>query len=147
MLFLDEPTTGLDAEGRQETWELVRELRETGTTVVLTTHYLEEAEGLADRLAILHAGRIAVSGTPAEVTASQPSRISFELPAGYFPGDLPPLASLGITGHEMDGPDTPAATLNSSGPPPGSSCGPSGRGSSCGGSTCGRGRWRRRSCG
>ncbi|MGP4048715.1 ABC transporter ATP-binding protein [Streptomyces sp. 2A115] len=103
VLFLDEPTTGLDAEGRQETWELVRELRETGTTVLLTTHYLEEAEGLADRLAILHAGRIAVSGTPAEVTASQPSRISFELPDGYFPGDLPPLASLGITGHEMDG--------------------------------------------
>ncbi|MFD3377111.1 MULTISPECIES: ABC transporter ATP-binding protein [unclassified Streptomyces] len=103
VLFLDEPTTGLDAEGRQETWELVRELRETGTTVVLTTHYLEEAEGLADRLAILHAGHIAVTGTPAEVTASQPSRISFELPAGYFPGDLPPLASLGITGHEMEG--------------------------------------------
>ncbi|MCX5605716.1 ABC transporter ATP-binding protein [Streptomyces phaeochromogenes] len=103
VLFLDEPTTGLDAEGRQETWELVRELRETGTTVVLTTHYLEEAEELADRLAILHAGRIAVTGTPAEVTASQPSRISFELPAGYFPGDLPPLASLGITGHEMEG--------------------------------------------
>ncbi|MEV2195107.1 ABC transporter ATP-binding protein [Streptomyces phaeochromogenes] len=103
VLFLDEPTTGLDAEGRQETWELVRELRETGTTVVLTTHYLEEAEELADRLAILHAGRIAVTGTPAEVTASQPSRISFELPAGYFPGDLPPLASLGITDHEMEG--------------------------------------------
>ena len=103
VLFLDEPTTGLDAEGRQETWELVRELRETGTTVVLTTHYLEEAEGLADRLAILHAGRIAVTGTPAEVTASQPSRISFELPAGYFPGDLPPLASLGITDHELEG--------------------------------------------
>ncbi|MEU5340342.1 MULTISPECIES: ABC transporter ATP-binding protein [unclassified Streptomyces] len=103
VLFLDEPTTGLDAEGRQETWELVRELRETGTTVVLTTHYLEEAEDLADRLAILHAGRIAVTGTPAEVTASQPSRISFELPAGYFPGDLPPLASLGITDHELEG--------------------------------------------
>ncbi|MGX1914290.1 ABC transporter ATP-binding protein [Streptomyces phaeochromogenes] len=103
VLFLDEPTTGLDAEGRQETWELVRELRESGTTVVLTTHYLEEAEGLADRLAILHAGRIAVTGTPTEVTASQPSRISFELPAGYFPGDLPPLASLGVTDHEMEG--------------------------------------------
>ncbi|MEV0224596.1 ABC transporter ATP-binding protein [Streptomyces sp. NPDC050704] len=103
VLFLDEPTTGLDAEGRQETWALVRELRDTGTTVLLTTHYLEEAEGLADRLAILHAGRIAVSGTPAEVTASQPSRISFELPDGYFLGDLPPLASLGVTGHETDG--------------------------------------------
>jgi ABC-2 type transport system ATP-binding protein len=103
VLFLDEPTTGLDAEGRQETWELVRELRAAGTTVLLTTHYLEEAEGLADRLAILHAGRIAVSGTPAEVTASQPSRISFELPEGFFLGDLPPLPELGVTGHEIEG--------------------------------------------
>lgn len=103
VLFLDEPTTGLDAEGRQATWELVRELRDQGTTVLLTTHYLEEAEDLADRLAILHEGRIAVTGTPAEVTASQPSRISFELPEGYFPGDLPPLAELGVTNHETVG--------------------------------------------
>ncbi|MFE7841813.1 ABC transporter ATP-binding protein [Streptomyces sp. NPDC057474] len=100
VLFLDEPTTGLDAEGRQDTWQLVRELRDGGTTVLLTTHYLEEAEGLADRLAILHEGSVAATGTPAEVTASQPSRISFELPAGYFLGDLPPLGELGVTGHE-----------------------------------------------
>ncbi|MFE1856996.1 ABC transporter ATP-binding protein [Streptomyces anandii] len=103
VLFLDEPTTGLDAEGRRETWELVRALSEGGTTVLLTTHYLEEAEGLADRLAILHEGRIAAAGTPAEVTAAQPSRISFELPDGYFLGDLPPLAALGVCGHEADG--------------------------------------------
>ncbi|MFB7334987.1 ABC transporter ATP-binding protein [Streptomyces adustus] len=103
VLFLDEPTTGLDAEGRRDTWELVRALRDSGTTVLLTTHYLEEAEGLADRLAILHEGRIAASGTPAEVTADRPSRISFELPAGYFPGDLPPLAELGVCGHEVAG--------------------------------------------
>ncbi|MFD5627477.1 ABC transporter ATP-binding protein [Streptomyces sp. NPDC127072] len=103
VLFLDEPTTGLDAEGRRSTWELVRELRDGGTTVLLTTHYLEEAEQLADRLAILHEGGIAATGTPAQVTASQPSRISFELPDGYFLGDLPPLAPLGVTGHETDG--------------------------------------------
>ncbi|EYT79866.1 multidrug ABC transporter ATPase [Streptomyces sp. Tu 6176] len=103
VLFLDEPTTGLDAEGRRDTWDLVRSLRDAGTTVLLTTHYLEEAEDLADRLAILHEGRIAVSGTPAEVTAAQPSRISFELPAGYFPGDLPPLAALGVCGHDVQG--------------------------------------------
>ncbi|MYR58043.1 ATP-binding cassette domain-containing protein [Streptomyces sp. SID625] len=103
VLFLDEPTTGLDAEGRRNTWDLVRALCDAGTTVLLTTHYLEEAEGLADRLAILHEGRIAVSGTPAEVTAAQPSRISFELPAGYFPGDLPPLAALGVCGHDVRG--------------------------------------------
>ncbi|MGX1475802.1 UNVERIFIED_CONTAM: ABC-2 type transport system ATP-binding protein [Streptomyces canus] len=103
VLFLDEPTTGLDAEGRRDTWELVRALRDRGTTVLLTTHYLEEAEDLADRLAILHEGRIAATGTPAEVTAAQPARISFELPEGYFVGDLPPLGELGVCGHEIDG--------------------------------------------
>ncbi|MER7569179.1 ABC transporter ATP-binding protein [Streptomyces sp. NPDC097941] len=103
VLFLDEPTTGLDAEGRRDTWELVRALRDRGTTVLLTTHYLEEAEDLAGRLAILHEGRIAATGTPAEVTAAQPARISFELPDGYFVGDLPPLAELGVCGHEVDG--------------------------------------------
>ncbi|MFI5684735.1 ABC transporter ATP-binding protein [Streptomyces sp. NPDC051636] len=103
VLFLDEPTTGLDVQGRRDTWELVRTLRDTGMTVLLTTHYLEEAEGLADRLAILHEGRIAAAGTPAEVTAGRPSRISFDLAEGYFLGDLPPLAELGVCGHEADG--------------------------------------------
>ncbi|MET8831820.1 ABC transporter ATP-binding protein [Streptomyces sp. NPDC004610] len=103
VLYLDEPTTGLDAEGRRDTWELVASLRDTGTTVLLTTHYLEEAESLADRLAIMHKGQIAATGTPDEVTAAQPSRISFELPDGYFLGDLPPLAELGVSGHEMHG--------------------------------------------
>ncbi|WP_328554661.1 MULTISPECIES: ABC transporter ATP-binding protein [unclassified Streptomyces] len=103
ILFLDEPTTGLDVEGRRNTWELVRALRDGGTTVLLTTHYLEEAEVLADRLAILHEGRIAALGTPAEVTASQPSHVSFELPDGFFPGDLPPLPEIGVSSHETAG--------------------------------------------
>ncbi|MFF9647864.1 ATP-binding cassette domain-containing protein [Streptomyces sp. NPDC014622] len=89
VLFLDEPTTGLDAEGRRETWELVRELRDGGTTVLLTTHYLEEAESLADRLAIMHRGRIVTAGTPAEVTASRPARIRFELPEDVQAARLP----------------------------------------------------------
>ncbi|MEV7200117.1 ABC transporter ATP-binding protein [Streptomyces griseoluteus] len=99
VLFLDEPTTGLDAEGRRATWELVRSRRDAGTTVLLTTHYLEEAEELADRLAILHEGRVAA----AEVTAGCPVGISFRLPTGYFPGDLPPLAELGVCAHEITG--------------------------------------------
>ncbi|MFD9908806.1 ABC transporter ATP-binding protein [Streptomyces sp. NPDC059063] len=103
VLFLDEPTTGLDVEGRRETWELVRALRDNGTTVLLTTHYLEEAEQLADRLAILHEGRIAAAGRVADVVAAQPSHISFELPDGYHLGDLPPLPELGVTGHELTG--------------------------------------------
>ncbi|MER6916812.1 ABC transporter ATP-binding protein [Streptomyces sp. NPDC000594] len=89
VLFLDEPTTGLDAEGRRDTWDLVRALRDTGTTVLLTTHYLEEAEALADRLAIMHRGRIVTGGTPAEVTAERPARIRFELPEGVAPARLP----------------------------------------------------------
>ncbi|MFI5771838.1 ABC transporter ATP-binding protein [Streptomyces sp. NPDC051658] len=89
VLFLDEPTTGLDAEGRRDTWELVRELRDGGTTVLLTTHYLEEAETLADRLAIMHRGRIVAAGTTAEVTAARPARIRFELPEGVPAAWLP----------------------------------------------------------
>ncbi|WDG30243.1 ABC transporter ATP-binding protein [Streptomyces sp. CA-278952] len=89
VLFLDEPTTGLDAEGRQETWELVRALRDNGTTVLLTTHYLEEAEALADRLAIMHQGRIVTTGTIAEVTAQQPARIRFVLPEAVPAARLP----------------------------------------------------------
>ncbi|WP_330452939.1 MULTISPECIES: ABC transporter ATP-binding protein [unclassified Streptomyces] len=89
VLFLDEPTTGLDAEGRRDTWALVRRLQEDGTTVLLTTHYLEEAEALADRLAIMHRGRIVTAGTTAEVTAARPARIRFELPAGIPAARLP----------------------------------------------------------
>ncbi|WLQ35165.1 ABC transporter ATP-binding protein [Streptomyces castrisilvae] len=89
VLFLDEPTTGLDAEGRRDTWELVRRLQEDGITVLLTTHYLEEAEALADRLAIMHRGRIVTAGTTAEVTAARPARIRFELPHGIPAARLP----------------------------------------------------------
>jgi ABC-2 type transport system ATP-binding protein len=83
VVFLDEPTTGLDPESRRRTWLLIRDLLGSGTTVVLTTHYLEEAEELADRLAIMHQGRIVRTGTPAEVAASQPARISFQLPEDW----------------------------------------------------------------
>ncbi|GAA2723916.1 ABC transporter ATP-binding protein [Streptomyces luteosporeus] len=100
VLFLDEPTTGLDPEARRTTWELVRRLREEGTTVLLTTHYLEEAEALADRVAIMREGRIVTAGTPAQVIGAHPARIRFAMPAGWFVGDLPPLAELGVLRHE-----------------------------------------------
>jgi len=67
LIFLDEPTAGLDPEGRIEIWKIVKELANSGTTVFLTTQYLEEAEQLADRIAILHEGSIIVSGTFAEL--------------------------------------------------------------------------------
>jgi ABC-2 type transport system ATP-binding protein len=67
VIFLDEPTTGLDPQARLEVWQAVRELARHGTTVLLTTQYLDEAEQLADRIAILHQGRIIVNGTLAEL--------------------------------------------------------------------------------
>ncbi|SDP87226.1 ABC-2 type transport system ATP-binding protein [Mucilaginibacter sp. OK268] len=67
IVFLDEPTTGLDPEGRIEVWKIIKELAGSGTTVFLTTQYLEEAEQLADQIAILHEGEIIVSGTLAEL--------------------------------------------------------------------------------
>ena len=67
VIFLDEPTAGLDPQGRIEVWQAVKELAEHGTTVLLTTQYLDEAEQLADRIAILHGGRIIVNGTLAEL--------------------------------------------------------------------------------
>jgi ABC-2 type transport system ATP-binding protein len=67
VIFLDEPTSGLDPEARIEVWQAVRELAAGGTTVLLTTQYLDEAEQLADRIAILHQGRIIVNGTLAEL--------------------------------------------------------------------------------
>ena len=67
VIFLDEPTTGLDPEARLEVWQTIRDLVAGGTTVLLTTQYLEEAEKLADRIAILHDGKIIVNGTLAEL--------------------------------------------------------------------------------
>ncbi|MBC9956543.1 ABC transporter ATP-binding protein [Yimella sp. cx-51] len=79
LIVLDEPTTGLDPFSRQTLWTLVRELRAEGTTVLLTTHQLEEAESLADRVAIMNQGRIAVAGTLDEVLSTQPARITFDV--------------------------------------------------------------------
>ncbi|MFC9983323.1 ABC transporter ATP-binding protein [Microbacterium keratanolyticum] len=72
VIYLDEPTTGLDPEARIEVWEVVKNLANTGTTVLLTTQYLDEAEHLADRIAILHEGRIIANGTLAELKALLP---------------------------------------------------------------------------
>lgn len=72
VIFLDEPTTGLDPQARLEVWQAVKELAGQGTTVLLTTQHLDEAEHLADRIAILHEGRIIVNGTLAELKALLP---------------------------------------------------------------------------
>ncbi|MEM7141449.1 MAG: ABC transporter ATP-binding protein [Actinomycetota bacterium] len=96
LIFLDEPTTGFDPAARRRSWDLIRNLTSLGRTVVLTTHYLDEAESLADRVAVLAGGRIVAEGTPAELRDSlgQGTRISFELPLVDEPlsGLLDPLS-------------------------------------------------------
>lgn len=78
VLFLDEPTTGLDPESRQTAWAVIRQLLSEGTSVLLTTHYLEEAEKLAHRLAIMHEGEIAVSGGLIDVLERERAQIRSE---------------------------------------------------------------------
>jgi ABC-2 type transport system ATP-binding protein len=91
LLFLDEPTTGLDPAGRRTSWELVRRLASEGTTVILTTHYMEEAEALADQVAIIASGKIVAHGPPASLGGRDQAAatIRFQLPAGVPPADLP----------------------------------------------------------
>jgi len=73
LIFLDEPTTGFDPRARRNAWDTIRGLRGLGKTILLTTHYLDEAERLADRVAVLAQGRIVASGTPAELTGAEPA--------------------------------------------------------------------------
>jgi ABC-2 type transport system ATP-binding protein len=93
LVFLDEPTTGFDPAARHTAWDVIAGLRELGKTIFLTTHYMDEAEALADQIMIIAAGRIVASGTPATIggRASAATTIRFTLPDGVTPGDLPGL--------------------------------------------------------
>ncbi len=94
LLFLDEPTTGFDPSARRRAWDLIKDLTSLGKTIILTTHYLDEAQYLADRIAVLSAGKIVAEGTPEELGANVgESTITFLLPTGLGPGDLPRLGS------------------------------------------------------
>jgi ABC-2 type transport system ATP-binding protein len=91
LIFLDEPTTGFDPAARRDAWKMLDGLRELGKTIFLTTHYMEEAERLADRIAVIAGGRIIDEGTPATIGHRDlaASEIIFALPAGLGEGDLP----------------------------------------------------------
>jgi ABC-2 type transport system ATP-binding protein len=91
LLFLDEPTTGFDPTARRQAWEMIASLRDLGKTVFLTTHYMEEAQALADRVAILARGRIVAQGPPDELGGEgrDEALIAFRLPAGVEAEDLP----------------------------------------------------------
>ena len=85
LVFLDEPTTGFDPEARRQFWAVVRDLAKEGTSVLLTTHYLEEAEALADRVAVINNGKVIEAGPPSELGGRQeaPARVSWFGPDGW----------------------------------------------------------------
>jgi ABC-2 type transport system ATP-binding protein len=95
LIFLDEPTTGFDPSARRAAWEVVAGLRQLGKTVFLTTHYMDEAESLADRITVLSAGRIVAEGTPQTLGGRDhlATAISFTLPDQVRARDLPPVLS------------------------------------------------------
>jgi ABC-2 type transport system ATP-binding protein len=91
LVFLDEPTTGFDPSARRQAWEVIEGLRDLGKTIFLTTHYMEEAERLADRIAVLRDGRIVAEGPPSTLGDRKQAagEISFTPPPGVTPADLP----------------------------------------------------------
>jgi ABC-2 type transport system ATP-binding protein len=103
LLFLDEPTTGFDPSARRQAWEMIRNLQHLGKTVFLTTHYLDEAEQLADHVAVIAGGRIIAEGSPRDLIAAQPdTAIVFRLPADTtLPDAL--RGELGGRVHDIDG--------------------------------------------
>jgi ABC-2 type transport system ATP-binding protein len=101
LIFLDEPTTGFDPAARHTAWEVIAGLRELGKTIFLTTHYMDEAEALADKIMIIAAGKIVASGTPGTIggRATAATTVSFTLPDGVAPGDLPGLLASATAGR------------------------------------------------
>jgi len=101
LIFLDEPTTGFDPAARKSAWDVIAGLRDLGKTIFLTTHYMEEAEYLADRIAVLAAGRIVAEGTAATLGGrdTEAAVVSFTLPPGTSATDLPPAVAAAVTEH------------------------------------------------
>jgi len=103
LVFLDEPTTGFDPAARRQTWEVIAGLRELGKTILLTTHYMDEAQALADRVAIIAAGRIVAEGAPADLAAQRSTEIRFTLPAGVGSAELPRISGeVATRGREVE---------------------------------------------
>jgi ABC-2 type transport system ATP-binding protein len=116
LLFLDEPTTGFDPSARRQAWEAIAGLRELGKTVFLTTHYMDEAQRLADRVAIIARGEVVARGTPADLgdRENRPATVSFRLPEGVAAAELPGEVAAAANGGGAVtlSTTTPVATLN-----------------------------------
>jgi ABC-2 type transport system ATP-binding protein len=95
LIFLDEPTTGFDPAARRQAWSTIRSMCELGKTVFLTTHYMDEAQYLADRVAVMRAGEIIALGTPDELGGrdARPAEIRFTLPPAWSLGDIPDVSA------------------------------------------------------
>jgi len=95
LVFLDEPTTGFDPHARRQAWSTIRALCAEGRTVVLTTHFMDEAQALADRVAVMRDGELVAQGPPSELAGrdAAPAEIRFRLPAGATAADLPRLGA------------------------------------------------------
>jgi ABC-2 type transport system ATP-binding protein len=102
VIFLDEPTTGFDPAARRQAWSTVRTLGQLGKTIFLTTHYMDEAQYLADHVAVMSAGQIIATGRPDELGGRdlRPAEVRFTLPAGWSLGDVPEVPS---AGRSMEG--------------------------------------------
>jgi len=113
LIFLDEPTTGFDPSARRDAWEIVRGIRTLGRTVLLTTHYMEEAQNLADRICVIAGGELVAEGSPETLGGRQTAaaRIRFALPDGVEIGALP-VAALTDNGRVVVETDTPTRTLH-----------------------------------
>ena len=117
IVFLDEPTTGFDPAARRAAWDVIAGLRQLGKTIFLTTHYMEEAEYLADRIAVLARGQIVAEGTPKTLGGRDrmTATIRFTLPDGQRTDDLPPvlssIAEIGSDGATVLRSGTPLAHL------------------------------------
>jgi len=95
LLFLDEPTTGFDPSARRRAWKVIADMRALGKTIFLTTHYMDEAQRLADRVAVIARGEIVAQGTPDDLGDREiaPATVRFLLPAGTAPSDIPAVAA------------------------------------------------------
>jgi ABC-2 type transport system ATP-binding protein len=99
LIFLDEPTTGLDPQARRNFWELIHRIKARGKTILLTTHYMEEAYHLCDEIAIMDHGRIIAQGTPRELLEAHFDDVVLQLPAADFPDPPPPLSHTVVRGQ------------------------------------------------